>query len=196
MMILDRSLFAKFGFCLFAALVIAVVPSLCPAAAALDFVWLEGEQPSRVNVPQRSDGVGRPEFLSERGWFRIAIESNQVEREAPAEGVLVDYAFEAPAAGEYDVWARIGYEFARSPFDWRLDSGPWNAVSPEDLTTDLMELSFWTEVAWRKLGRQPLSAGAHTLSFRVPKTKDAQGKPQRMLFALDCLCLTAGEFHP
>ena len=67
---------------------------------------------------------GDPEFLSERAWFRIGIDGNQVEREAPAEGVLVDYAFQAQAAGEYELWARIGYEFVRSPFDWRLDGGP------------------------------------------------------------------------
>ena len=59
-----------------------------------------------------------------------------------------------------------------------------------------MELSFWTEVAWLKLGKQPLAAGPHTLSFRLPKTKDAKGKPQRILFALDCVCLAVGEFHP
>ncbi len=69
-------------------------------------------------------------------------------------------------------------------------------MSPEELTTDLMELSFWTEVAWLKLGKQPLAAGRHTLSFRLRKTKDAQGKPQRILFALDCVCLAAHEFQP
>ena len=53
----------------------------------------------------------------------------------------------------HDVWARIGYEFVRSPFDWRIDGGEWKPVSPEELTTDLMELSFWTEVAWLKLGQ-------------------------------------------
>ena len=117
--------------------------------------------------------MGHPEFLSERAWFRIGIDANQVDREAPAEGVLLDYAFDAQAVGEYEVWARIGYEFVRSPFDWRLDGGPWQSVAPDELTTDLMELSFWTEVAWLKLGKQPLAAGPHTLSFRLPKTKDA-----------------------
>ena len=69
-------------------------------------------------------------------------------------------------------------------------------MAPDELTTDLMALSFSTEVAWLKLGKQPLAAGRHTLSFRLPKTMDAQGKPQRILFALDCLCLAAAEFRP
>jgi beta-galactosidase len=200
MMIPHRFPFTNFRSCLLccwiAAVAVAVVPGLYPAAEAQDFLWLEGERPSRVNIPQQAAGVGHPEFLSERAWFQAAIDANQVDRDAPAEGVLVDYAFDTSSRAEYGIWARIGYEFVRSPFEWRLDDGAWNSVSPEVLTTDLMELSFWTEVAWLKLGKQPLAAGPHTLSFRVPKTKDAQGKPQRILFALDCVCLAAGEFHP
>ena len=186
----------RFLRCWIAALAAALVPSLCTDGAETAFVWLEGEQPTRANYQPKAEGVGHPEFLSNQAWFRIGIDGNQVDREAPADGVLVDYAFDAQAAGEYELWARIGYEFARSPFDWRLDGGPWQSVAADELTTDLMELSFWTEIAWLKLGKQPLAAGSHTLSFRLPKTKDAQGKPQRILFALDCVCLAVGEFHP
>jgi hypothetical protein len=163
---------------------------------AAPFVWLEGEKPARGNLQLKQEGVGNPHFLSERTWLKVAIEADQVEKEAPAEGVLLDYAFETATTGDHEVWARIGYEFVRSPFDWRLDGGEYKRVSPEDLTTDLMELSFWTEIAWLKLGREPLNTGKHTLSFRVPKTQDSKGKTQRMLFALDCVCLSAGEFQP
>ncbi|MCU0977712.1 MAG: hypothetical protein MUF25_00935 [Pirellulaceae bacterium] len=186
----------RFLRCWLAALAAAWVPGLCADGAETALVWLEGEQPTRANYQPQAEGVGHPEFLSERAWFKIGIDGNQVDREAPADGVLVDYAFDAQAAGEYELWARIGYEFVRSPFDWRLDGGPWQSVAPDELTTDLMELSFWTEIAWLKLGKQPLAAGPHTLSFRLSKTKDAQGKPQRILFALDCVCLAVGEFHP
>jgi beta-galactosidase len=166
-----------------------------PAAAA-PFVWLEGEKPTRINYQPNPEGVGNPHFLSGTNWLKISLEADKLEKEAPAEGVLVDYAFEAPAAGEYEIWARLGYEFVRSAFAWRLDGAEWHPVSPEELTTDLMELSYWTEVAWLKLGKKPLSPGPHTLAIQLPKTKDAKGKPQRILFALDCLCLSAGEFHP
>jgi len=182
--------------CWISAIAAVATLSLGCDAAAVEFVWLEGEQPARANYQPKPEGAGRPEFLSERAWWKVAIEGGQVEREAPAEGVLVDYGFDAKTAGEYEIWARIGYEFVRAPFDWRIDSGEWKSVSPDELTTDLMELSFWTEVAWLKLGKQPLAAGRHSLSFRLPRTKDAQGKPQRILFALDCVCLTAAEFHP
>ncbi len=79
-------------------------------AAAADFVWLEGEQPTRVNCQPEPEGVGHPEFLSQRAWFRVGIDAGQVEREAPAEGVLVDYAFDAKTAGEYE---RLGSDRLR-----------------------------------------------------------------------------------
>ena len=87
-------------------------------------------------------------------------------------------------------------EFARSPFDWRIDDGPWKRVTPDQLTTDLMEIAFWCEVAWLQLGDQPLKAGPHTMEFRLPKIKNDKGETQRILFALDAICLTAGEFSP
>ncbi|MBI5383711.1 MAG: hypothetical protein HZA90_03390 [Verrucomicrobia bacterium] len=180
-----------------------VVASLCavlgtplPGWTAGDLIWIEGEQPTKINQPIKQEGVGHPEFLSQQAWLKVAIDADKVDKDAPADGVLIDYAFEVASAAEHEVWARIGFEFARSPFDWRLDGGEWRSVSPEVLTTDLMELSFWTEVAWLKLGKPALSQGAHTLSFRLPNAKDAKGKPQRILFALDCICVSAGEFHP
>ena len=59
-----------------------------------------------------------------------------------------------------------------------------------------MELDFWCEVAWLKLGEQQLPAGKHKLEIRLPKTKDDKGKPARILFACDALCLSAGPFSP
>ena len=62
---------------------------------------------------------------------------------------------------DHEVWARIGFEFARSPFEWRIDDGVWAKISPDALTTDLMEIDFFCEVAWLKLGKASLRR-AHT----------------------------------
>ena len=177
-------------------LAVAACLNLSVQAATPDFIWLEGEKPASLNISTKPEGTGNPHFLSASNWLKVSIEADKVEKEAPAEGVLATYAFEAPKAGVCEIWARIGFEFVRSPFDWRVDGGEWKSVAPDELTTDLMELSTWTEVAWLKLGQQPLAAGGHRLEFRLPKTKDAKGKPQRILFALDCVCVSAGEFHP
>ena len=117
-------------------------------------------------------------------------------REVPAGGALLKYPFQIAQAGDYEVWNRIGYEFVRSPFEWRVDSGAWSVVKPDDLTSDLMELSDWTEVAWIKMGLSLLQPGAHTLEIRLPITKDEKGKTARILYASDALCLSLGAFHP
>ena len=52
-----------------------------------------------------------------------------------------------------------------------------------------MEIAFFCEVAWIHMGDAQLAAGEHTLEIRIPKTKDKDGKPQRILYASDAICL-------
>ena len=59
-----------------------------------------------------------------------------------------------------------------------------------------MELSTWNEVGWLKMGDRQLKKGDHTLEIRLPIPKDAKGTPDRVLYASDCFCLSAGRFHP
>ena len=167
-----------------------------------DFVWMEGENPTSVNVKNGDDvkveasAWGHTEFFSGGKWLQVSVEDSKVEKAAPDEGVLLTYAFEAPKTAEYEIWDRIGYEFARSPFEWRLDSGAWKTVSPKDLTTDLMEFATWNELAWLQLGKQDLSIGKHTMAIRLPQSKNKDGKFERILYASDALCITSGAFHP
>jgi hypothetical protein len=49
-----------------------------------------------------------------------------------------------------------------------LDEGPWRDVSGQELTTDLMEITFFCEVSGLKLGDVELNQGPHTLHIRVP----------------------------
>lgn len=163
---------------------------------AADYIWLEGEKPAVMPPQAVVEGSGRPMFLSGGQWLKVTADAGEVQQKIPADGVMLSYPFHAAAAGQREVWARIGYEFARAPFDWRIDGGDWKIAKPDDLTTDLMELSFFTEVAWLKLGDADIAAGDHTMELRLPRFKNAKGEFQRMLFALDAVCLSAGEFHP
>ena len=165
-----------------------------PAQAA-PFVWLEGES-GTANVPVSTGGWGNTNFLSGNQWLSVTIDEGKVDGAVPAEGVLIRYPFTIEKDAAYEVWNRIGYEFVRSPFDWRVDNGEWKSITPEDLTTDLMDLSFFVEVAWIKLGDSTLAAGPHTLEIRLPRTRKADGKWSRILYASDVLCLSAGPFHP
>ena len=160
-------------------------------AAGADYVWIEGEKPTTRNIEAKASGWGNKEYLSGEQWLNVAIEERNVAASVPEGGVVLRYEFESPSAGEYEVWNRIGYEFVRSPFEWRIDQNTWQEVLPIALTTDLMDISLWCEVAWLKMGTANLAKGKHALEVRLPKVA---GK--RILYASDALCLYRGTFRP
>lgn len=178
----------------------AIVLLACGLAAAgraaAETIWIEGEAPTSINLKPVTAGWGHKEFLSGEKWLHVNLDPAKAGQKLPDEGGLIAYAFEVKSAGNFEIWNRIGFEFVRSPFEWRLDGGAWAAVAPEELTTDLMELDFWCEVAWLKLGAQPLTAGAHKLEIHLPGGLDAKGKPRKTNYASDCLCLSSAPFHP
>jgi hypothetical protein len=166
------------------------------AQATTPYIWIEGEATGKINVKPNIAGWGHTEFLSEGKWLQLSIDADKVEKELPVGGAVLTYPFQTATAGDYQLWNRIGYEFVRSPFEWRVDDGAWSTIKPEELTTDLMELADWTEVAWINMGHAALQTGAHTLEIRLPLTKDDKGKTARVLYASDALCLSLGAFHP
>ncbi len=177
-------------------LCLAILAASSFAAENADFVWLEGEQPTAVNFKANNSGWGHKEFLSGEKWMHVSVDAAKVDSDVPAGGIVADYAFSIAKDAKHEVWARIGFEFARSQFDWRIDGGDWISVIPEQLTTDLMEIDFWCEVAWLKLGDAHVTKGEHKLQIRLPKTKDDKGKTNRILFALDAICIYPGALSP
>jgi len=179
---------------------IALVAIAAHAAAgpllAGDAAWLEGEAPSAANFKPEAGGWGNKSFLSGESWVHLALDADKVEKGLPDGGAVLKYTFAAGADGPHEVWARVGFEFARSAFEWRLDGGDWARVAPDELTTDLMEIAFFCEVAWLKLGDRPLAKGEHAIEIRLPKVKGKDGKYERVLFALDALCVDPGHFAP
>ena len=166
------------------------------AVEAQEPVWIEGEDTSSADVKLNVAGWGRKAILSGEKWLHLAVDADKVEKDVPAEGATISYKFAAKTDGTYQVWDRVGFEFVRSPFSWRVDGGAWTIAKPSDLTTDLMELDFFCEVAWLRLGDTKLKAGPHTLQIRVNRTKDASGKTERLLYASDAIVLHPGEFRP
>ncbi len=172
------------------------------AHAQNDFVWVESQDTASINVKNDKiktevGGWGHKEFLSGDSWFQVKVDNGgDVDKVVPDDGIVLSYKINTPKDAKYEVWNRIGYEFVRSPFEWRIDGGEWARKTPDDLTTDLMELAVWTEVAWLKLGEAQLGVGAHTLEIRLPKTKNAKNETQRILYASDALLLSATPFAP
>ncbi len=181
---------------LLALLLVAATAASLPAQ---EYVWLEGEAPTRATVKFETGGWGRADFLSGGGWLHGGVEPKDLEAKIPADGAVLSYDFEAKAAGDYEAWVRIGYEFARSPFSWRLDGGAWTESKPDDLTTDLMALQDWNEVAWLKLGAATLQPGKHTFEIKFDrqyKVENGKKEPDRILFGLDAICFYKGAWLP
>ena len=170
------------------------------------FTWFEGEAPTSIS-PTRFEpvitDVGQPSYLSGGKWLHIAVDAKDVAALVPARGIVLSYTFAAPtsiiatpAAAPCEVWDRVGYEAARSPFDWRIDGGAWAVVAPDVQTIDLQQLQTWNPVAWLKLTTRALAPGAHTLEIRLVPTKNGKGEFQAINYASDAFCISAGPFRP
>ena len=178
-----------------AGMVMGILMAAGSMLHAGEFAWLEGET-GKSNMTLNNSAENASSILSGGQWLQINIEEGKVEKEVPAEGVLIQHPFPLTKAAHYEIWNRIGYEFARSTFEWSVDGGEWKTVTAEELTTDLMEIGFFCEVAWLKLGEQDLPAGQHSLTIRLPKSKQANGQFARILYASDSLCIHEGPFQP
>ena len=172
---------------------------VCAASPAVGspVVWMEGERPASSTFAYETGGWGNSAYLSEGAWLHFSIAAGDVEQAVPAGGGILSYDFAIDEAGSYAVWNRAGFEFIRSPFEWRVDDGPWSVVTPtENLSTDLMEIVRWCEVAWVPMGRVTLDPGSHRLDIRFAIGKDADGKVQRLIYTSDALVLSRDEFRP
>ena len=178
------------------ALVALAAHTAAGSLLAREVVWLEGEAPTAANFKVEGGAWGNKRFLSGEAWAHLALDADKVEKGLPDGGGVLTYRFANKSDGPHEVWARIGFEFARSAFEWRLDGGEWTKVAPDELTTDLMEIDFFCEVAWLKLGDRPLTKGDHALEIRFPRVKGKDGKFERVLFALDAICIDPGHFAP
>jgi glycosyl hydrolase family 2 len=174
--------------------------TLCALASVVwsaeDVVWIEGESPTRANVATKGVGWGNVQYLSDEKWLNFSVPVGQLAEQVPDGGIVLSYDFDLAQAGDYAVWNRIGYERVRSDFEWRVDEGEWRALKASELTTDLMDIDTWCEVAWIQMGSTQLGAGKHTLEIRLRSGKNAEGQPTRILYASDLLCLHPGTFRP
>ncbi len=152
------------------------------SSQATGTIWLEGENPTSANVKYGAGAPGRASLLSGEKWLTIT-------GKVPDEGVNLSYDFKS-GAGSRDFWHRLGYETARSPFEWRVDGGPWQLIEPTKPTIDLTELATWNGVAWLNMGSVKLTEGAHKLEIHIPKPKGD------VLYGSDAFAIVDFPFRP
>lgn len=169
---------------------------LFAAPAHADTLWIEAESLPNPPAGFKVGGWGNRHYLSGGNWLFAAIDGKDAEA-LPADGVRLRYSFDIKTGGSHEVWARIGYETARSPMRWRIDESTWGEDRPEHLTTDLMSLQDWNEVAWIRLGTANLPPGKHTLEIHYERrVLPGKKQPERILTGLDCFCISDKPFHP
>ncbi|MBI5723957.1 MAG: hypothetical protein HZA50_08375 [Planctomycetes bacterium] len=188
------------------ALVVGIIASVQLARGG-EFIWVEGETPTTANFQFKA--ASSP-ICSDDKWLHYTTDKAKGTTIEPAnppasqpggkppkeepkavkldEPLVAQYDFQAKQAGEYEFWARIGFEFARAPLQFQVDGGEWKTVAPEDLTTNVMRIGRWCEDAWMKIGMVKLDAGKHILKAQcVESTKGG-----RVLIGLDCFAFIAG----
>ena len=170
------------------------------SAAQAELFWVEAEDAAEKALEGAVAGWGHSEVLSGGKWFFGNIEEGKVLEKVPETGAVLKYPFKRGAVGAAEVWAHIGYQFVRAPFEWRVDGGDWQTNDPnKDFTVDCQPMADWCEVAWCKLGKVDLAAGDHTLEIRFSRNYKNKEKTQchRILFGLDCFVVAdAGTFRP
>lgn len=172
---------------------------LLACASAAEVAWIEAEHPATrpdlAEFETRPHGTG--EYLSGGKVAFLGIDERRVEQLLGRDGRIAAWDFETTSAGKREIWGRIGFEWVRSDFDWRIDDGAWQTAKASDATIDLQQLGFWCEIAWLKLGERDLPAGKHSLQLRFLPTRDDQGQqvPVRTLWMADCFCI-ADSFRP
>ncbi len=172
--------------------VVAVASAVWPlgaVSAAPRFVWLECEKPTAADFKYT---VQDDERFSAGKRLHVSLKKNEVARGVPTNGLNLKYNLTAPADGTYELWLRVGFEIIRAPIDWRIDGGAWQTLAPSVPEVSLTEVWTWNGIGWCRPGRVKLTAGKHTLEFRVTKA----GSDGRLLLALDCAALVAGRWNP
>ena len=183
-----------------ALVVCFVVGARCAAAAS--FVWLEGEQPDHVPAVDKYSftGWGNTSIISGEKFLNVSLSAAEVDQVMPADGMVFGYDFTVTEAGKQNLWARIGYEWIRADFQWRVDGAPWTTVSHTSPTTNIQPLQRWNELAWIKLGVMKLASGKHRLDVRWYKYQHDDSKSKsataRIIGALDCVYIGVAEFQP
>ena len=90
----------------------------CPTSAQpAVHVWVEAEQPAAANTEFQTEATGRPGLLSDGKWLRKSLDKNQAQAGVPEGGFVLRYGLQVPEGGEYELWARVGFEWARAPLE-------------------------------------------------------------------------------
>ncbi len=169
-------------------LAVAVLIALCLLGAVSgrsEFIWIEGEKPA-INKMNRHpwwyDQVKKDQFSG--GDF-----VSNFNKDKPGEA---EYHFNATKSGEYEFWIRANP--LQAILSYTLNG---SGAATIDLTSDKRdEINVAADdkpdlrfLAWSKVGKVPLKAGANTITFRMNSANNNHGY-------LDCFVFSTEPILP
>ncbi len=157
----------------------------CGGMGSAAWIWIEGENPA-TNLMNRHpwwyDQVKRDQFSG--GDFI----SNFNETKAGE----AEYRFEAPAAGDYEFWVRANPLSARMAYTLNGGQETEIALDREQRGNTNVALDGKPDlrfIAWCRVGKVPLKAGANVIRFRMHSQNSNHGY-------LDCFVFSSEPFQP
>ena len=135
----------------------AVTPVLMPDFPSCPAIWINGGSSVRSSF-------GKEKVADSFSGTILRKLSTK-----PETGVFsATYVFSVAQEGLYDFFAALTTQKQpyTSPVDFRFDSGPWGEVpaSSRDVVWGISNA-----VSWHSLGRRKMTAGKHTLEFRITR---------------------------
>ena len=154
---------------------------LVAARAGDETIWVEGESPAQSSFAKHGwyDGV-KKDVLSGQNWL---------SHYGPQAGEA-SYAIDVKEGGEYAFWVRCNTLMVTQHY--KLDAGEWVECDLKSEPREEMMISpnpDHRSLAWVKLGKVKLAAGAHTVAFKLSSKIQNHG-------GIDCFVLTNGPFVP
>ena len=80
------------------------------------------ERPTRSGVEYTTDQWAGNSLFSEGKWLQVSLSAEDLAKRPGGAVGLLEYDFSRSQPGRFEVWNRVGVEFVRSPFAWRIDS--------------------------------------------------------------------------
>jgi hypothetical protein len=155
------------------------------AASDTGFIWIEGESARRNQTTRHNwyDDV-KKDVLSGNEWL---------SHFDPQQAGTADYEFTVAQADSYTFWLRANPVAAR--LSWQLDdAADWKPVDFASSNRDRINIAADDKpdlrfITWIRVGQIQLTAGRHTLRFRLHSGPQNHG-------GIDCFVLTRIPFVP
>ena len=134
------------------------------AAQAQEFVWWEGENPSKTNFPKTSEfapaNQEQADKLSGNAWLSGSGKYADGEKK-----LFAKYTVNVPSDGTYQLWSRKFWK--HGPFKWRFNNDEWQFITRDISLAQNVSLRKHLTSSWVFMKDVTLTKGEHTFELEL-----------------------------